>query len=66
MAMIGFIFMFCVMCFCTLVMVYLMLAPEPFGLAKSDRFYGLGGCILVGLGWYWLFHDVNITVGGIG
>lgn len=66
MAIIGFIFMFCVMCLFTLFMLYLMLAPEPFGLSKSERFYGLVVCVFVGLGWYWLLHDVAISVGGIG
>lgn len=65
MAIIGFIFLFCVMCLFTLLVTYLVLAPEPFGLSKSERLYGLIGYALVGFGWYWLFSDVTISIGGV-
>lgn len=68
MAIIGFIFMFLLLCYLTFALVgSVYIAGALTGtISKGQQLFTLIAGVILGLGWYWLFHDVTISVGGIG
>ena len=68
MAIIGFIFMFLFLCYLTTVLLLSVagILALTGKISKVQQLFTLITGVSLGLGWYWLFHDVSITVGGIG
>lgn len=67
MAIIGFIFIFLVLCYATVVLVLLTWGTLLLSgkLKLSEVIVVLLGGYLLGVAWHWLLHNVTISIGGI-